>query len=200
LDLDFVRREIEELRRMREELSLQARLGQMEARDLWAELEERFAGLEAQARRLTSETGEALEDLGDSILEAGRELRDGYERLRAKLAETVPGNGGTDDRRSVFGRLFAGGRRAAGQVVDSLGDLGDVARLRVRGARLERTRLKKCAEAGSRLHALAQERGVSDDAIARALGDALLKNLLGEIDSLDAEIRSIRSELDDYRA
>jgi hypothetical protein len=173
LDLDFVRREIEELRRMREELSLQARLGQMEARDLW---------------------------VGDSILEAGRELRDGYERLRAKLAETVPGNGGTDDRRSVFGRLFAGGRRAAGQVVDSLGDLGDVARLRVRGARLERTRLKKCAEAGSRLHALAQERGVSDDAIARALGDALLKNLLGEIDSLDAEIRSIRSELDDYRA
>ena len=71
------------MRRVRDELHLQAYLGRNEARDLWDDLAARFGQLESRVRHLTYGSDEIFEDVGGAITETLGDLREGYDRLRA---------------------------------------------------------------------------------------------------------------------
>jgi len=78
------------LERERDELRVKVHLASLDAKDEFAGLEQRLDTLRA---RLTSKGGEAKEtasDVGDVVGETARkmadELRDGYRRIREKMA------------------------------------------------------------------------------------------------------------------
>jgi SMC interacting uncharacterized protein involved in chromosome segregation len=145
----LVERELDQLRASRDQLRLQAHLGRMEARELVSELEDRFEDVESRVRRLARESGEALEEAGDDIGGALEDLREGYERLRKKLANSGTGEGLWLRVCVAIDQLMSQGARATERVVDSLEDLGESARLRVENARRERELLEKCAALGT---------------------------------------------------
>jgi hypothetical protein len=74
--------EAETLRRMRDELRVQAHLGAAEARERWDKLEERWGHLEGKLRLLGQESKESLEEVGEAARLLAREIRDGYQRLK----------------------------------------------------------------------------------------------------------------------
>lgn len=78
-------KELEELRRLRDELRVQIHLGAAEAKDLWERLEQRYGELETKAKRLTQRAGESLEDARKAADRLAEEIRDGYRRLRDLL-------------------------------------------------------------------------------------------------------------------
>lgn len=77
--------EMEDLRRLRDELRVQVHLGVADAKDLWESLEHRFGELESRARRLARGAEEPLEDIGEAAQLLLEEIRDGYRRLRKLL-------------------------------------------------------------------------------------------------------------------
>jgi hypothetical protein len=143
--------------------------------------------------RRTRESGATLEDTADSLRRAIEDLREGYDRLAAMLRDSDP-----DDLwrrlRNTLDRLVEGGHRAAERVVDSFEDLGDLARLRMEKVRLERTLMKKCAELGSRVYALAKQPEPYERR-PQTLADGEVKALLLEIGSLDADLQKTLTEL-----
>lgn len=78
---------IDDLRKKREELAVQIKLGSMEARDEWEELEQKMHELEGKWHQFQMEAG--LEDTAKSIGTAmqllGSELKSGYERIKSAL-------------------------------------------------------------------------------------------------------------------
>jgi len=78
-------KELEELRRLRDELRVQVHLGVADAKDLWDGLEHRMGELEAKVRRLAHRAEEPLEEIGDAAQLLMEEIRDGYRRLRKLL-------------------------------------------------------------------------------------------------------------------
>ena len=77
--------ELNDLRRLRDELVVQLHLGKLEAGDLWEKLEQRFGEAEARVKALA----QRAEEPGRDIAEAARllidEIRSGYRRLRELL-------------------------------------------------------------------------------------------------------------------
>jgi hypothetical protein len=78
-------KEVEELRRMRDELRVRLHLGKADAKDLWDRLERRFADLETHARRAAQRTEAPMHELGDAARHLIEELRNGYRELRGRL-------------------------------------------------------------------------------------------------------------------
>lgn len=81
----FLADEVERLREMRDELRVQAKLGQAELRERWEKLERRWHQLEGRIKVLR----EGMREDGQDVREAARllagELREGYEHLRQRL-------------------------------------------------------------------------------------------------------------------
>ena len=77
--------EIDELRRVRDELKLRMHLGKADARDLWERLEKRFGEVEAQVRRTAQRSEAPLHEMGDASRKLLDELRAGYRELRKQL-------------------------------------------------------------------------------------------------------------------
>lgn len=77
--------EVEDLRRVRDELRVQIHLGRREARERWEELEERWEHLEGRLRELRRETRESLEDVAGAARHLVDEIRRGYRRLRERI-------------------------------------------------------------------------------------------------------------------
>jgi CBS domain-containing membrane protein len=85
-DVGFrVQREIDNLRRLRDELRVQIHLGKAEARDLWNDLEERWSELEGRAQALADRAEEPLEDIAAAAELVVEEVREGYRRVRDLL-------------------------------------------------------------------------------------------------------------------
>jgi uncharacterized coiled-coil DUF342 family protein len=74
--------ELDDLRRVRDELRVQANLGKAEATELWEKLEHRFEELEAKVKAKAKAAGEPLADIGDAAQLLAEEIRKGYRRLR----------------------------------------------------------------------------------------------------------------------
>jgi len=74
--------ELDELRRVRDELRVQANLGKAEATELWEKLEHRFEELEGKVKAKAKAAGEPLADIGDAAQMLADEIRNGYRRLR----------------------------------------------------------------------------------------------------------------------
>ena len=81
----FLADEVERLRVLRDELRVQAKLGQAELRERWEKLERRWHQLEGRIKVLR----EGVREDGQDVREAARllagELREGYEHLRQRL-------------------------------------------------------------------------------------------------------------------
>lgn len=79
---EWIQDELEDLRRMRDELKLQSHLARAELRDTWSELEEGFTELERRARQAASAAEPALKQIGADARKLVQDLRDGYRRIR----------------------------------------------------------------------------------------------------------------------
>jgi DNA repair exonuclease SbcCD ATPase subunit len=82
---DWIHGEVEDLRRTRDELRVQAHLAKAELRDLWEKLEERFEDLEHRAKRTARATEEPLRQLEGDARKLVGDLRDGYRRIRESI-------------------------------------------------------------------------------------------------------------------
>jgi hypothetical protein len=79
--------QLDELRRVRDELRVQLHLGKAEATELWENLEHRFAEAEGHARALARRAEAPLSDVADAARLLVDELGNGYRRLRKLLRE-----------------------------------------------------------------------------------------------------------------
>ena len=77
--------ELDELRRVRDELRVRIHLGKAEAKDLWEATEEKLQQLESKLRFVAGQADEPLRDVGDAARLLLEEIRDGYHRIRAAL-------------------------------------------------------------------------------------------------------------------
>ena len=82
---EWIHEELEALRQIRDEVRVQAKLGQAELRDHFQELEHRFHELEGKARQLGEGAREDLSGVGEAARRLATELREGYRKLRARL-------------------------------------------------------------------------------------------------------------------
>lgn len=194
-DHGLLHRELDDLRRIREELRLETQLGQMDSRDLWTKLEDRFNSVEANAKRSTLASGDALEGLANATQEGILELRCSYDEVRTTLNEAGPSEHLPDRLRSTIERWVKGSRTTVQQVSDSLKRRGLSARLNVEKARLSRTRQRRCAALGARVCELAREPALPDGTPPPVSDDRAACDLLRELDSLDAELQRIQADL-----
>ena len=77
--------EVEDLRRLRDELRVQMHLAKAEAKDLWEDMEQRFADIEGKAKQMARQAEEPLEDIGEAARLLAEEIRNGYRRIREML-------------------------------------------------------------------------------------------------------------------
>lgn len=75
-------RELDALRKLRDELNVQAHLGRAEVRDLWEAGEKRWQHLEAAIEQKRSQAREPLEQIGEAAELLVEEIKSGYEKLR----------------------------------------------------------------------------------------------------------------------
>ena len=78
-------KELDELRRVRDELKLRIHLAKAEAKDGWDKLEHQFHRLETKARQISQASEEPLRDVRDAARLLINEIRDGYRRIREAL-------------------------------------------------------------------------------------------------------------------
>jgi hypothetical protein len=78
----WVKRELDDLRRMRDELRVQAHLGKSELRGRWEALERTFETLESKAKRASRAAEPPLRELEKDLRKIATDLRDGYRQIR----------------------------------------------------------------------------------------------------------------------
>lgn len=76
---------VEKLRRQRDELKLQSHLFKAEAREEWDKAEARWKKLQARSGQARDAAGDVGEDIAGAVKNVGREIRDGYEKIRKTL-------------------------------------------------------------------------------------------------------------------
>lgn len=77
--------EVDDLRRVRDELRVQIHLGKEEAKERWEELERRWHHLESKLKVVREGSRESLEDIGEAARMLLGEIRRGYRHLRELL-------------------------------------------------------------------------------------------------------------------
>jgi len=77
--------EIDELRRIRDELKVRIHLAKSEAKDRWDELDHKFRRLEAKGHQIAQASEEPLRDVRDAARLLVDEIREGYRRIREAL-------------------------------------------------------------------------------------------------------------------
>ncbi len=78
----WVKRELDELRRMRDELRVQAHLGKREMRARWEALEHTFDTLESKAKHTARAAEEPLQRIEKDLRKLAKDLREGYRQIR----------------------------------------------------------------------------------------------------------------------
>ncbi|HEY8153734.1 MAG TPA: CBS domain-containing protein [Myxococcota bacterium] len=78
-------KEIDELRRVRDELKVRMHLAKAEVKDRWNELEHQFHNLEAKGHQIAQASEEPLRDVRDAAKLLVAEIREGYRRIRESL-------------------------------------------------------------------------------------------------------------------
>jgi CBS domain-containing protein len=82
---EWVERELEDLRRVRDELRVRAHLGKAEVRDRWEALEREYSRLEGRAKRAGRAAEAPLQKLDEDVRKLARDLREGYRHIRDSL-------------------------------------------------------------------------------------------------------------------
>ncbi len=79
-----LQRELEELKTLRDEVKLQAKLGEAEAKKLWEEVEDKWADVEPRLRKFESDVDEAAGEAASKIMGACKDL---YKQIKTKFAD-----------------------------------------------------------------------------------------------------------------
>ena len=74
--------QVDELKRLRDEVRVQVELAKMEARDLWETSEARWEELEANLERLGRKAREPLGKVGEAAKELVHEIGAAYQEMR----------------------------------------------------------------------------------------------------------------------
>lgn len=82
---DWLSRELEGLREMRDELKLQLYLGKADAKEAFEGVEKRWQHLEAKLKLLREGSKEDLAQIGEAAKLLTEEIRDGYRHLKKLL-------------------------------------------------------------------------------------------------------------------
>jgi hypothetical protein len=82
---DWIARELEGLRQLRDEVRLQIHLGKADAREAWDEVEKRWHHLEAKLRVVREGSREDLGEIRTTAKQLAREIRDGYRHVKSLL-------------------------------------------------------------------------------------------------------------------
>lgn len=78
----WMKREIEDLRRIRDELRVQTHLGKAEVRERWEALERALDTLERKAKRMSRAAEQPLHQLEQDVRKLVTDLREGYRQIR----------------------------------------------------------------------------------------------------------------------
>jgi CBS domain-containing protein len=82
---EWIQGELNDLRRVRDELRVRAHLGKAEMRERWEELDRAFKTLEQRAKRTARAAEQPLQQLEDDLRKLARDLREGYRRIRGTI-------------------------------------------------------------------------------------------------------------------
>jgi len=82
---DQLNKDLDALRRLRDELDVQLHLGGAEFKEQWGKLERGWDHLEGRLKVLGRESEDIAEDMGATLQVLGDQLRDGYERIKKLL-------------------------------------------------------------------------------------------------------------------
>lgn len=77
--------DLDDLKRVRDELRVKANLGKLEAEDAWHELEARWEDLEAKMGQIGRESGEAVGEIRTAARLLVDELGDAYKDIRRRI-------------------------------------------------------------------------------------------------------------------
>ena len=77
--------ELDDLKRIRDEIRVQIKLGKAEAKDLWDRSEEKIEELESKVKAISGQAEQPLQDMRDAAQLLLDEIRDGYKRIRKAL-------------------------------------------------------------------------------------------------------------------
>jgi len=77
--------ELDDLKRIRDEIRVQIKLGKAEAKDLWDRSEEKIEELESKVKAISGQAEQPLQDVRDAAQLLLNEIRDGYKRIRKAL-------------------------------------------------------------------------------------------------------------------
>ena len=80
-----IEREIDELRRVRDELKVRIHLAKADAKDRWDEVEHQFRRLESKGHQIAQASEEPLRDVREAARLLVDEIREGYRRIREAL-------------------------------------------------------------------------------------------------------------------
>lgn len=78
----WIQGELDDLRRVRDELKVQAHLAKAEMRTAWEKLDDRFGELERHGKQIARSAEEPLQQLQTDVRQLARDLREGYRRIR----------------------------------------------------------------------------------------------------------------------
>jgi hypothetical protein len=82
---DWIARELEGLRQLRDEVRVQLHLAQAEAQEAWQDAEKRWHQLEGKLRLVRDASREDLAELRAGAKELAREIRDKYRHVKSLL-------------------------------------------------------------------------------------------------------------------
>jgi predicted nucleic acid-binding Zn-ribbon protein len=83
---DLVKEELDEFRKLRDELRVQSELGRADLRDRVRELEKRWHKLESRFEGVRKDARGDAEDVREAVRLLARELKEGFDHLRARLS------------------------------------------------------------------------------------------------------------------
>jgi hypothetical protein len=76
---------IAKLKQQRDELKLQAHLFKAETREEWDKAEVQWKQVQERSRRIGDTTGQVGEEIAGTLKNVGREIQEGYNRIRRKM-------------------------------------------------------------------------------------------------------------------
>lgn len=82
---ESIEKELQELRRHRDELAVRLNLGKKDLKDLFLSLENRWLDIEEKVKLAGSSSGHVLDELRAKISSTASELKEQYEKLKAQL-------------------------------------------------------------------------------------------------------------------
>jgi len=82
---DMLSDELEDLKRIRDEIRVKIHLGKADAKDLWEKSEQKIEEVELKMKSISDQAEQPLNDVRDAAKLLLDEISDGYKRIRDSL-------------------------------------------------------------------------------------------------------------------